>query len=487
MRRTLCALCCLVLTFGVLVFGHGQARAQWDDPSLGQPTNDETLAKKLELKDAPKNLVFLRAMPDKPTAVVGEQITLNVYLYYKVAYEMVERHEPPYTDFLRYPLLNDPSATRAVYTNVNGERYGARLVEQVALVPLKAGKLHTGTMRATFVGSDFMGRMQRESNDVEIEITEPPADGRPQNFLSGTVGTFTLSATVTPRSTKQGGSVGVIVRIEGQGNLPSRITTPSAPGATWLDPNRKDTSAIRGGKVGGVRTFEYVVRLENAGQIDLGTLELPYFDPQTKKYEVAKVELGKVEVEEVAPTDGDVSRTKRKPGETAEPLSQLPKLRTEFPSRYVPPPKARMPLPWFAIGLGLPPLAAILFIVFARARVVVKERRAAPSAVLRKARDSAARDAKLADRTGDPRALGAALEKMLHGAIEARTGIKSRAYQKDDISRALAEVGVERDAVDEVRSVLDELELVRFAPSSDSAAQAELSKRVKTAIRRIEA
>ncbi len=480
------AFACFFVSLGLLLLLSSRAYAQ-PNPYLDEPSTDTSLAKKLAIEKGPTDVIFLRALASRDQAVVGEHITINIYLYYKIAYEMVERRDPPYSDFLRHPLLTDPSMTRAVYPTVNGERYGARLVEQVALVPRKVGKLNTGSMKASFIGDDLIGRVVRESNDLIIEVTEPPVDGRPANYDIGTVGDMKLSAVVTPRAVKQGGSIGVTAKIEGTGSFPPSLITPESKGVTWLDPTRKDNESIHGGKIGGSRVFVYVVRLESAGRIDLGVLSLPYFDPATRKYEVAKVELGTVDVEEVAPSEADLDRAKLAKGDKGiDPLSEIPEMRRDFPGQFEIKRKPPMSLGLFGLGLGLPPILALLVLGLGRAQVAVKERRAAPSTMLKKTRNSAAKEAKALDKAGDPRALGAALEKMLHSCIEAKAGIKSRAYQKDDIGRALAESGVARDLVNDVKQLLEDLELIRFAPTTDDSARAELSRRVREVVKKLE-
>jgi hypothetical protein len=120
----------------------GVARAQNDSSYSPTGGDDAAAAKELAMPDGPDEVVFLRAIPDKTKAVIGEQVTVSIYLYYRVAYEMSERNDAKYTDFLRYSLLPDPGATTPIYTQVKGQRYGARLVERVALGC--AGKLSTG-------------------------------------------------------------------------------------------------------------------------------------------------------------------------------------------------------------------------------------------------------------------------------------------------------------------------------------------------------
>ncbi|MBL8742708.1 MAG: BatD family protein, partial [Myxococcales bacterium] len=254
------------------------------DGSFSSIGDDSAGAKELALPDGPDDIVFLRAVADKNKAVIGEQVTVSIYLYHRVAYEMSERSDAKYTDFLRYSLLTDPSATPTVYTQVKNQRYGARLVERVALIPLRAGKLNTGSMTARFKGRQIGARVLKASNDLTIDVEEPPVSGRPKGYALGDVGQFSVSATVKPRATKQGGSVGVVVKVEGVGNPPSKLSPPPIAGAKWLEPRTRENISGKTGKVAGARYFEYVLRLGNAGETQLGKLEVPYYDPVQRAY-----------------------------------------------------------------------------------------------------------------------------------------------------------------------------------------------------------
>lgn len=443
----------LVLAVALVLLTPRDAIAQ-DDPVTPQ-------SKELELAEGPNDVIFLRAVADKTKVFVGEQVTLSVYLYYRVQYEMSERNDPPLPGFLRYPLLSDPTSTTGVMTKVKGERYGARLIERVALVPLRAGELSTGSLKARFKGRQIGSRVLKESNDVIITAEAPPKDGQPPNFVQGDVGRFQISATVSPQKTHQGGSVGVIVKVEGSGNVPPSIKPPGVPGVKWLQPQKKEHITTTGSKIGGSRTFEYVVRLERAGDVDLGTLELPYFDPETKSYGIAKAPLGIVHVE---PEAGYVSEdASAQP--VNEPLKGLPTFRKKL-GGYTPSRPLEVTMPQFVLGLAAPPLLALLIMGLARARTRLKERSGTAEVQLRGKMKDAMKDAAKADKAKDPRSVCAAIERAVHAALEARTGLKTRALRLDELVK---EVGAVLDAkiAEEAKQVLSQCESLRFMPTVD--------------------
>lgn len=463
----------VLLALAVLLVAPRAALAQ------DEPTTPES--KDLELADGPNDVIFLRAVADKTKVFVGEQVTLSVYLYYRVQYEMSERNDPPLAGFLRYALLADPTSTTGVMTKVKGERYGARLIERVALVPLRAGELSTGSLKARFKGRQIGSRVLKASNEVIITAEAPPKDGQPPNFMQGDVGRFQISATVAPQKTHQGGSVGVIVKVEGMGNIPPSIKPPVVQGVKWLQPQKKEHITTAASKIGGSRTFEYVVRLERAGDVDLGTLELPYFDPETKTYSIAKTPLGTVHVE---PEAGYVSEDAAAQP-TNDPLKGLPTFRKKL-GAYTPVQPLVVTMPQFVLGLAAPPLLAFLIMGLARMRTRMKERSGTAEVQLRGKMKNAMKDAAKADKAKDPRSACAAIERAVHAALEARTGLKTRALRLDELVK---EVGAVLDAkiAEEAKQVLSQCESLRFMPTVDETEFEGLRSRAQALTKKLAA
>src|SRR5262249_20926959 len=157
----------------------------------------------------------------------------------------------PLTDFLRVPLLKNPGTEQPVVAMAGGRRYIAKLFDRVAIFPMKAGDLHTGSLRVTFAGARVGRFGDRESEDHVIHVTEPPRAGRPPGYGIGDVGQFALAASVQPRRIDQGGSAAVTIKLSGTGNLPQSLHLPERSGVEWLDPEKKEAIEPQSGVVGG--------------------------------------------------------------------------------------------------------------------------------------------------------------------------------------------------------------------------------------------
>jgi len=119
----------------------------------------------------------------------------------------------------------------------------------------------------------------------------------PIELAVGDVGRYAMAVELKPRELEQDGAVGVHVELSGKGNVPATITPPVRTGVEWLAPEAHQQLGIIGGTAfGGKRTFDYVVRVHRTGDVDLGELRLPFWDPEQRAYDVARATLGVVHV-----------------------------------------------------------------------------------------------------------------------------------------------------------------------------------------------
>jgi hypothetical protein len=451
-----------------------------DDESSGP-----RVAPELALPTAPDPQIFVHTRVDKKSVVVGQQISLGIYVYRRIRPpQILSNHDAPLSDFLRVPLAKNPGTDSPVYAMVGGTKYVAELVDQMAIFPLHAGDLHTGEVRFTFAGGPLRTAADRASEDHVIHVTEPPRAGRPPGYTLGDVGQFTLTASVDPRRVDQGSEVAVRLRLTGTGNLPQSLRLPERTGVEWLDPEKKEAIEPQGGVVGGWRTFGYVVRIKESGSIDLGEVTLPYWDPVAGQYQVARAVLGKVEVN---PTLPPVDPTTRQPLDqpAPDPFVTLPSPRATL-GAYAPPQPPRL------AGSGLwglvaaPPLLVGLVSLGAGAARKARARRAtakdSPAALAQKA----LAEARQAESAGDGKALAAALERAVHLAIEGATGLKSRGVLAADLPGELAERGLDEGLCDAIAAGLAGCEAVRFDPSPTDTTTHDLAARIRSVVADLE-
>jgi hypothetical protein len=434
--------------------------------------------------DAPlDSKVFLRAVVDNKNPVVGEQVTVTIYVYARpLGLELAESpHEPSVADFYRRELIPPHNQPEAKPISIGGIIWKVQPLYKSALFPLRSGELEIGPEQATFVGRGSAPTV-RASEPIKIRVTEPPAKGRPVGYQLGDVGSYSLTATVDPRKSEVGGAVAVMIKLSGVGNVPNAVKMPTSSGFEWLEPQTREDFEIENGKIKGSRTFSYVARPKVAGAVELGEVTLPYWDPDHKVYNIARAYLGKIEV---AP---DPTRSASKEPEVPhDPWASLGQVR-DRPGGYkqAAEPLTERPLYW--LGLFGAPLAVVATSLGSSGVRRLRGRLAARRKGAERGIDLAMIEARTALRGGAlSNALGP-LERAMYLAIERVTGLKARALLLDDVPAALEKCGLAPDLALEIKGALALVEAARFAPDAADASAPpakSLFEKIEPLVRRL--
>ena len=252
------------------------------------------------------------------------------------------------------------------------------------------------------------------------------------------------------------------MKVSGSGNLPQRLRVPERTGVEWLDPETRQAIEAPGGVVGGWRSFGYVVRIEESGTIDLGKIELPFWDPATNAYRTAVAELGTVQVTpSLGPPGAGSASPQATPGR--EPFAGLGGPRTALgawsPARA---PALEGPRLWLLVAAA--PLLFGLVVGGRRLARRLRERRLHQETSAGALAARALREASDAEARGDAKGVAAAVERAVHAAVETATGLRSRGVLIEQLLPELEKHGVERETAERARDCLQACDALRFAP-----------------------
>ncbi len=445
-----------------------------DDNDTEQKPEEPSYPEELRVDKAPDPQAFLRTTLTPTQVVVGQQVTLRVYAYGgRGGYNLENPTEPSHADFLA--IDSPPENVHPYLVPVGGQRFIAVKIRELPLFPLHAGTLRAGATKAGFVGRGYAASgtgqgLQRESNWAELSVVEPPLRGRPAGYKIGDVGDYQLSASVEPRQILAGESVAVVATLSGTGNVPFKIQTPESKGIEWMEPSLSEKVETSGGVVQGSRTFSYVVRMNDSGNVDLGEVTLPFYDPKRHQYSVARAKLGAVEVK-VNP-NAKPAHAEPKPDDR---LAGVLRARDTLG----PAPQAHAPLSdrgGFWAALLLAPLGVVCaggaLSAAARAKAKLRERGTSLGAQL----EGALREARaLAPK--DTAGSVAAVERAVFLALELKLGLKARAILKSDLARALVERGLPGTRAEAVARLLDDCDSLRFIGAASGIEPAALAER----------
>jgi oxygen tolerance protein BatD len=449
-----------------------------------------------QLPDAPVDLVparpldrlaFVDAHVDTRRAVVGQQVTLSIYAHgaQGLFQEAPGAREPSTPDFLAQRLVEDGSRQPVYQYTLDGDRWIAVKVREIALFPLRAGRLEIGPLEFGFLGRRYGVRsgdgLKRSTHTIFIDVSEPPSQGRPPGY-TGEVGNFELTATVEPRRVAVGGSVAVTARIKGRGRLPGALAVPEQSGVEWLEPTIRDDGTVESSVVGGSRTFGYLVRVTKPGMIDLGALKLPFFDPRSSRYSVASFALGSVSVDAApAPAPGAAPAD---PSDGPR-LSELVRFRPALRARASPDFLVDRAAFWWLLGLG-PGLVLASAGVAGVSRRVRRELSSRADSLATHATRAVA-DARRALGAREVGPVASAAERAIYNAVEWATGIKARAVMRTDLGRELGRGGLPPELATRIAELLDacgQLRLGSAEPARAPAVVDDVDSLVKQLIRR---
>jgi len=432
-------------------------------PEEQQQQQLPTLPEEYRVERAPDPIAFLRARAVPHKVVVGEQVTLSTYAYAgRGNFEPGTNTEPSRDDFLAFNLMEDAHGLTGYQFDLDGQRWIAVKISEFALFPLKAGRLKAGEVTFGFAGRGYSNEpkgLLRKAPLTEIEVVEPPLSGRPPGYRLGDVGHYSLSTQVQPREVEAGGSIAIVAKLEGVGNLPFTLLVPEQDGVHFLEPQVVDQVAPKHGVVQGFRTFTYVVELTQPGERDLGEMTLPYWDPKARAYGVARAALGTVTVTGTAkprPASGKAGASGPHFKGLIIPPAKLGAARTTqsgyWPSR----------IGYWLLLFGAPLTAALGFALSDLAKLLSKRARQRKGS-LATALDEALAQLSRSAKAGDAASSASAAERALFVAIEKTTGLKARGVLKTELGGALAKAEVPSEVAERAAALLDDCDQLRFA------------------------
>ena len=210
--------------------------------------------------------------------------------------------------YVQIPLSAGSAIARKGRATVDSREFLTVRFEKV-LIPRKAGTIRfpesTVSLRAAqgvrsggssifddFRDSFFGRRAVYEnfvipSNAPTLEVAELPTAGQPAGF-SGLFGPLEIDATATPTDLSVGDPITLTVRVRGPRYL-QNVTLPPLEkqpslASDFRIPEERATGVVEGNS----KVFTQTLRATHSGVEQIPPVEVPYFDPRTGRYEIAR-------------------------------------------------------------------------------------------------------------------------------------------------------------------------------------------------------
>ncbi|HEX5656077.1 MAG TPA: BatD family protein [Polyangiales bacterium] len=419
------------------------------------------------------NTMFVRTVVDKKRAYLGEQVTVTLYLYLRgqLSDSPQISREPTLDGFWSHDLLPMQRSLGGVRQEVNGRVFNAFVLRKFAAFPLRPGTLEIGPPTIEVGGGNslfdlFNGPSQpikREGIKVAVEALPLPAQPSPGSPTY--TGALQLEATLEPAQAKVGDAVTLRVVAKGSGNLRGlTLPNPSVRGLDTLAPQIDDQIASPLDRLGGQRTFRWLLLPRQPGTQIVPSFIVDAFDPQSGTYQTVRSNPLTLTV-----TGSGEAIEPEKPT-SAEATPQFGPLRPESALRRRSTPLSQEGFFWPSV-LAAPALLALAFLGRSLRRRVQARRAAGRDTPGQREVTHKLEQAAQAGATGDARAALGLLASALKKALELKLGEPIGGMTSRALEGLLGARGFDPQLQQRVMSQLGALEAARFDPAGQSAVQ----------------
>lgn len=418
--------------------------------------------------------MFVRTVVDKKRAYLGEQVTVTLYVYLRG--QLTEgpsiSREPTLDGFWSQDLLPMQRSLGGVRQEVNGRTFNAYVLRKFAAFPLRPGTLEIGAPSVEIGGGNslfdlFNGPSQPLKRDgVTVSIEALPLPPQPTPGAPTYTGSLTLEASIDPGPIKVGDAVTLRLVAKGTGNLRGlSLANPTLRGVDTLTPEIDDQIATSLDRVGGQRTFRWLLLPRQPGPVTIPGFVVDAFDPQSGQYQPVRSNPLTFQVtgssEAVPSPDTNANDASAPQFGPVRPESALLRKSTPLSSH---------PFFWPSV------LAAPALWVFAmlarslRARVLARRAAGRDTSGQREV-DQKLEQAAQAGSNGDARAALGLLASALKRALELKLGEPVGGMTSRALEALLAARGFPPELRQRVMGQLSAIEAARFDPAGQSALQ----------------
>ncbi len=404
---------------------------------------------------------FVRAIPSKTTALVGEPITLTYKIFATTSFSNgVIQKLPELKDFVSkdLPIPANPKAKREVY---QGKNYMTLDIKKSIIFPSHAGELTIESIMLSAATENY-GTVSVQSPEVKINVSNLPQQEL-QPAFTGALGQFSLGTAIntTKMSTDDVGTF--TLTIGGKGNF----DIFNAPQISGLSPHlvlnspsvivQTDSTNLLLGK----KTFTYQFSVDEAGEYEIPAIPFTYFDTDKNQFVTLHSEPIKITV-----SQGELAKSSLK-----DKPSQVGKMNGIFKGKF----PSNVNQPWassyvFLASLLLTLLAVPALVNRKNIQAQVKTQHPLSSHKIAKARLKKAHDLL---HQGNSAAFYEEISKSIWLYLSEHLGIAMSHLTKAELEQKLNRTGIIAPSV--IRQTIDlitDCEMALYA-SQDQAGQKE--------------
>ena len=438
--------------------------------------------------------LFLRVIPSKKSAYVGEQVVLTYKLYTKVPVSSLSVEKmPSYAGFWTKDVSdNNSGALRQSSEYINGIEYTVAEIQKVVVVPQRSGKLSVDPMTIECIAQIRTESNNRRSNDpfdiffndpffnrnitnvrkelstqnFSLDVKNLPETDKPASF-AGAVGDYTFKSSIDKTELKTNEAFTLTLSVSGTGNIELlQLPEPVLPPDFEVYDPKVTTSANNGAQgFTGTKKAEYLVIPRRAGDFSLQPVEFAYFNPSREAYQTVVSEPYEIHVEKGVGGEGDDGSIYASNQESIKYLgSDIRHIMTDDP-KLKPTGTVFFATPAYFVALLVALLAFVILLLVSKKHEEQKQDTAANRN--KKATKVARGRLKKAEqflKVKDQNNFYIEMSQALWGYISDKLGIERSKLSMDTVSEAMKEKNVPDDLTQQFVDTLNNCEFARFAP-----------------------
>lgn len=442
--------------------------------------------------------LFLKVIPSKRSAYVGEPLVLTYKLYTRIPVSQLSISKmPSYGGFWMREVENGNDLRQSSET-LNGIEYTTAEVKQVVLIPQKAGKLKVEPMGIDCLAQILTQRNnQQRSNDpfdfffndpffsrnytnvqktietptLTVEVKGLPVDGKPADF-TGAVGNYNYSAALDRTEAGTNEAITLTLTVSGSGNLELlNLPTPVfPPDFEVYDPKITSNVDANGQGMSGTKKAEYLVIPRRAGDFSIPAVEFSFFNPAKGSYTTLKSNKMDIKVHKGA---GDESG---EGGLYASNQEGIKYLGSDIRHIMTGTGGLRPVNTYFFASPAYFLLMVALLVVFLLALILVKKRRQfkQDTVLVRNRRATKVAKGRLKNaykfmKDNDQNHFYEEMSQALWGYISDKLGIERSVLSMETVKEAMMGKGIEEALSNQFVDTLNTCEFARFAPGDATA------------------
>jgi len=447
--------------------------------------------------------VFVRVFLNKTDVIQGEQIIATIAIYTKLSIVGFEEMKfPAYKGFWSDDLEN-PTQINLKQEKYNGSVYQVGVLKKTLLTPQHSGNITIEPLELTClvqqrvnkthrsIFDDFFGNYQNVRKKlVSPAITvhvKPLPNNKPADY-SGAVGNFELEATLDNKNPKTNEAISYTLKLKGTGNLRlaelPKINFPSD--FEQYDPKTNNNINVSANGTSGSKIINYLLIPRHPGEFTIPASNFSYYDLSSKIFKTLSTPEFKINVDKDTASNSTAIVSEFSKEDVRFLGSDIHYIKTNKEklnekNKYL----ISEPLFYLAYPFSF---VLFLFLIIWR-RKQIKQYADVAAMKNKKANKVAQKRLQLANhylKSNEQEKYYEEMTRAIWGYLSDKLTIPVADLSKEKANESLKQKNISDEIISELNSIIENCELARYSPNSDSSKMNEIYNKSNELISKLE-